>query len=232
MSRLDNLRRPILCYVTDRRSLPLATSADAISLLLRKIETVAAAGMDWVQIREKDLCGRDCAALTSNALSRVAGKPASTVAARVLVNDRLDVALSTSAGGAHLGEESLPVHEARRLVSAHGAGRRLLKSFLLGVSCHSLEAACLAERSGADYIFFGPIFDTPSKAAYGAPQGLQGLEEITSAIAIPVIAIGGITVVNAESCFSAGAAGIAAIRLFQDAADPAAVIDTLRKFGN
>lgn len=222
MSRLANPGRPLLCYVTDRRSLPLATSGDAARRLVDKIEQVALAGADWIQIREKDLSGRELASLAVEALGRLGkdGPPR----ARVLLNDRLDVALATASGGAHLGEEGLPAPEARRLAAARGT-----EDFLLGVSCHSLEAARDAERTGADYVFFGPVFATPSKAAYGVPQGLPALEKIAAALGIPVVAIGGITLGNAASCFSAGARGIAAIRLFQDAADPRAVVAQLRQ---
>jgi thiamine-phosphate pyrophosphorylase len=100
--------------------------------------------------------------------------------------------------------------------------------FLVGVSCHSQEAAKSAEDGGADYIFFGPVFTTPSKAAYGAPQGLARLAEVCRSVSLPVLAIGGIALENATSCLAAGAAGIAAIRLFQDAYDLASLVKTLR----
>jgi thiamine-phosphate pyrophosphorylase len=85
-----------------------------------------------------------------------------------------------------------------------------------------------AARDGADYIFFGPVFATPSKTAFGAPQGLQQLGEVCSAVAVPVLAIGGISVDNASDCLAAGAAGIAAIRLFQETSDPASLIARFR----
>ena len=146
---------------------------------------------------------------------------------RILVNDRLDVALAEHAGGVHLSENSLPPEEARRLLGSLSA-KIPSHDFLIGVSCHSLKAAQLAASAGADYIFFGPVFATPSKAAYGAPQGLDRLAEVCGSVAIPVLAIGGITLANASSCFSAGACGIAAIRLFQDSADPAELVRKLR----
>src|SRR5258705_8741425 len=109
----------ILCYVTDRHSLSEAESRKAQELLLSKIEAAAAAGVDWIQIREKDLSGRDCGLLTREALQRAAKSPASNAApTRILVNDRLDVALSEGAGGVHLSENSLPLPEAKRLVRA------------------------------------------------------------------------------------------------------------------
>jgi thiamine-phosphate pyrophosphorylase len=224
-------RKPILCYVTDRRELDLgrATSSGesssknvsivALRALLEKIRNAAAAGISWVQIREKNLETR---ALVD--LVRLAVAASRETRTSVLVNDRLDVALATGAAGVHLGETSLPVEtvaEWRR-----SAGRA---EFLIGASCHSLEAAQKAEGAGADYIFFGPVFATPSKAAFGAPQGIERLHEICRSARIPVLAIGGITVENAHSCFAVGAAGVAAIRVFQESDDMSAVITRLRK---
>jgi thiamine-phosphate pyrophosphorylase len=226
VSRLSSSRgETTLCYVTDRRILPVENLADASEALLRKIEVAAAAGVDWIQIREKDLSGKDCADVTNKGWRRAAQAAAGGASpARILVNDRLDVALSEGAGGVHLGEHSLPVAEARRIADSRGLG----KDFLIGSSCHSLEAAKAAERGGADYIFFGPVFATPSKAAYGAPQGLERLAEVCRSVCLPVLAIGGISLENAASCFAAGARGIAAIRLFQDAQDVKSLVQALR----
>jgi thiamine-phosphate pyrophosphorylase len=144
---------------------------------------------------------------------------------RIIVNDRLDVAFAARADGVHLGENSLPPSEAKQLVRP----LQREEDFLIGVSCHSLEAAKFAERSGADYLFFGPVFDTPSKAAYGPPQGLYRLAEVCRSVSIPVLAIGGIALANCAACFSAGASGIAAIRLFQDAENLLVLVQALRK---
>jgi thiamine-phosphate pyrophosphorylase len=225
--RADN--KLILCYVTDRRSLPAAPNEDLIRPLLEKISTIAAAGIDWIQIREKDLSGKQSASLAREALisvSRPAGHP--KFATRIVVNDRLDVALAEQAGGVHLGENSLPVEEAKRLLLSSPAAQTPTHNSILGVSCHSLDAAKSAASSGADYIFFGPIFTTPSKAPFGAPQGLERLAEVCTSVNIPVLAIGGITLANVSSCLSAGASGIAAIRLFQDSADPASIVRAIR----
>lgn len=132
--------------------------------------------------------------------------------ARILVNDRLDVALAANAAGIHLGEKSLPLEAVVNWRRSSGR-----TDFQIGVSCHSLNAARPAERGGADYIFFGPVFATPSKAAFGPPQGLERLREVCAAVEIPVLAIGGVNFENARACLDAGAAGVAAIRLFQDA---------------
>ncbi len=227
VSRINNSARdPLLCYVTDRRSLPDFELGKARETLLSKIQAAARAGVDWIQIREKDLSGRDCTSLAQEVLLRAAKSPARNGAsARILVNDRLDVALSERAGGVHLGEKSLPPSEARRLVNAVIPSQ----DFLIGASCHSLEAARSAASDGADYLFFGPIFTTPSKAAFGAPQSLERLGEVCRAVSIPVLAIGGITLENAPDCLAAGAAGIAAIRLFQNARDIFSPVQSLRK---
>jgi thiamine-phosphate pyrophosphorylase len=231
-------RKPILCYVTDRRSLQASAQTGSLDPLLEKIEQIVAAGIDWIQLREKDLSGRSCAALAREALRRAsnqpaqAGSPARLLAglpARILVNDRLDIAIAEQAGGVHLGENSLPTQDANRLITASQAAQTLSQDFILGVSCHSLEAAQSAAAAGADYIFFGPVFATPSKAAYGAPQGLRHLAEVCASLKIPVLAIGGITLENAPACLSAGASGIAAIRLFQDSTDPATIMKALRQ---
>jgi thiamine-phosphate pyrophosphorylase len=196
---------------------------------VHKLEAVASAGVDWIQIREKDLSARDLTWLTSQILSPARGghdlAGTRNHGARIIVNDRLDVALAERAGGVHLGESSLPVIDAKRLAIMRGVS----DDFLVGVSCHSLEAAKFAEREGADYLFFGPIFATPSKVRFGAPQGLERLAVVCDSVSIPVIAIGAITLENASTCLAAGAAGIAAIRLFQQASDPKLVVDGLRK---
>src|SRR5216684_1788056 len=113
----------------------------------------------------------------------------------------------------------------KRLVKAQALSRH----FLIGASCHSLDAVRSVASGGADYLFFGPIFATPSKAGFGAPQGLERLAEVCRAVSIPVLAIGGITLANASACLAAGASGIAAIRLFQDARDMSSLVQSLRK---
>ncbi|GAC1621887.1 MAG: thiamine phosphate synthase [Candidatus Acidiferrum sp.] len=191
--------------------------------MLDKISELSTAGIDWIQIREKDLSGKECAALVEQALRRSAS--ASSNPPRILVNDRLDVALSESAAGVHLGEQSLPLSAVKGMLQI----RSLPADFLTGASCHSLDAARSAEQQGADYVFFGPVFATPAKVSYGPPQGLAALEKVSRALAIPVLAIGGISLENASHCIFAGASGVAAIRLFQDAPDPAARIKTFRQ---
>ena len=218
-------RFPVLCYVTDRRSLAAVGSADAGVALRRKIQAIIAAGIDCVQIREKDLTARLISDVARDALrSAAASVGAGHAIPRIVINDRLDVALAEGADGVHLGETGLPVKDARALIENWTAHR----DFVVGVSCHSVEAVRTAASAGADYVFFGPVFATPSKAAFDSPQGLELLEDACRGVAIPVIAIGGVTLENAGRCFAAGARGIAAIRLFQRADDPAATIAALR----
>ena len=195
-------------------------------MLLDSIASAAAAGVDWIQLREKDYSGREWATVVKESLERVKCAGSAT---RILVNDRLDVALACGAGGVHLSENGLPVGDACRLRDDFFASRNQTADFLVGLSCHSLGAALGAARAGADYIYFSPIFFTPSKANYGPPQGVERLARICAAIDIPVIAIGGITAENAPECWRAGASGIAAIRLFQDQPQLEEVVKELQR---
>jgi thiamine-phosphate pyrophosphorylase len=208
----------LLCYVTDRRA--LSDPAD----LIGRIARAASAGIPWIQIREKDLSTRELLALARAAVTVAAENSAPESPVRIIVNDRLDVALAARAAGVHLAESSIPVAAVnewrRRGVSTN--------AIMLGASCHSVEAARTAERDGADYVFFGPVFATPGKARFGPPQGLKRLEEVSRSVKIPVLAIGGITAENAGECIAAGAAGIAAIRMFQEAGDLPALAAGLR----
>src|SRR5579862_8874797 len=147
------VRQPLqLFYITDRAQLK--------SPLEEKIAQAMDAGVDWIQIREKDLTARQLLALAERAVAK-ARHAGST---RVVVNDRIDVALAASAHGVHLTTRSLPIAEVRRIVP---------EGFLIGKSCHSLADAEAAESTGADYILLGPIFPTPSKLPYGPPLGVS-----------------------------------------------------------
>jgi thiamine-phosphate pyrophosphorylase len=206
-----------VCYVTGGKSLG---AADRVENVLPKIRGAIAAGVDWVQIREKDLPTRDLLSLVLAAGGATEDEAARGLAqrpgkVRVFVNDRLDIALAAGAAGVHLGGESVPAREAIRWCRSGNAPAE----FMIGVSCHDLQQSRAAQEAGASYLFFGPIFDTPSKRAFGTPQGIAKLAEICSAIKIPVIAIGGVSEKNGAECNSAGAAGIAAIRLFQEHGD-------------
>jgi thiamine-phosphate pyrophosphorylase len=165
-----------------------------------------AAGLPAVQVREKDLGAADLAALCRplRALTRDHG-------AHLVVNDRVDVALAVAADGVQRTHASLPVDDIRRI-----AGDRLA----IGASVHSLDDALDAEARGADWIVFGPVYDTPSKRRWGAPQGLERLAKVTAAVRIPVVAIGGITPERVAAVRAAGAAGVAVIAAILDSASP------------
>jgi thiamine-phosphate pyrophosphorylase len=195
--------RPLVCYVTGRESLGGADSSES---LLGRIRAAVAAGADWVQIRERDMNARELLALTRSAIDAAAGR------ARILVNDRLDVALAAGAAGVHLRGSSVPAGEAVRwLRGGHAAA-----DFMVGVSCHSLEEVRASEAAGANYVFYGPVFETPAKKKFGAPQGIDKLAEVCRGVSIPVIGIGGVSGDRGLECVRAGAAGIAAIRMFQE----------------
>lgn len=204
-----------MCYVTDRKG---PGSGDPIGSVLGRIRAAVAAGVDLVQIREKDLAGRELLALVRAALG-ITHENAHAGKAGVVVNDRLDVALAAGAAGVHLGGESLPARDVIRWCRGGNAPA----DFLVGVSCHSLEEVREAESAGASYAFFGPTFETPSKERFGPPQGIARLAEVCRAVRIPVIAIGGVNEANGPECVRAGAAGIAAIRLFQEPRDAVAL---------
>jgi thiamine-phosphate pyrophosphorylase len=206
---------PIVCYVTDGREFP---PENRHRLTLERIRGAIHAGVDLLHIREKDLGARSLLAHVRGALE-IARASASGV--RILVNDRLDVALAAGAAGVHLRAESARADAIIRWCRSGNAPA----DFWIGASCHSLAEARKAEAAEADYAFWGPIFDTPAKRIFGEPLGIGSLAEVCRTVSIPVVAIGGINAENAEACLRAGAAGVAAIRLFQDLADAAALAD-------
>ena len=143
---------PLLCAVTDRHSLA------GPSALSEYVALAVAAGFDWIQIREKDMSARELLAVVRDAAKAAAARENAT---RIIVNDRLDVAIASGAGGVHLGEASLPVAAVNAWRREAVTLKNLPRDFLIGASCHSMEAARAAERDGADYIIFGPVFSTP-----------------------------------------------------------------------
>ncbi len=213
-------RSAVLCYVTDGQALGGDTAR-----LLGVIERAVAADVDWIQIREKQMPTRALLELVRQAVARKA-----VGETKIIVNDRVDVALAAGADGVHLGGSSMPVADVAGWLRRERKRLTLANDFLVGASCHSLEETQQAERDGASYVIFGPMFATPSKAQYGAAQGVERLQEVCAAVRIPVLAIGGIDVNNAVECFRAGAVGIAAIRLFQEAADMPEVVRQLRSW--
>lgn len=183
-----------LCYITsDRTAPPLAALLD---------EAIAC-GVDLIQIRRKFMETRPLMRLAEPAVQRARGGPS-----RVIINGRLDAALALGAAGVHLGHDALPAETVRAIVPP---------GFLVGVSCHSLEEAKAAESAGANYLLLGPVFETPSKLAYGPPLGLDRFGQIAAQIKTPTLALGGMTIERVKPCLEAGAAGIAAIRLFEEA---------------
>ncbi|HOP41741.1 MAG TPA: thiamine phosphate synthase, partial [Geobacteraceae bacterium] len=163
-------------------------------------------GVRAVQLREKDLPARDLYELACRMKETT-----DRYGAKLLVNDRLDVALAAGADGVHLGESSLPLPRAREIV-----GDRLL----IGVSCHGKEGALSAQENGADFITFSPIFFTPSKAPYGEPVGTELLAEACRLLRIPVFALGGIKKERVREVLDYGARGIALISAIIAANDP------------
>ena len=218
-------KKPIVGYVTDRKCLTaVGTEAGLTSIILQNVQAALAAGVDWVQLREKHLEGGQLLEFARRIVDLAAESAAETNRpARIIINDRLDVALAAAADGVHLGRESAPAREIVRWCRAGNAP----DGFVVGVSCHSVEDAREAENAKADYIFFGPVFETPSKRAFGTPQGLEKLAEVCRAVSMPVVAIGGVKQENAAACIHAGAAGIAAIRMFQESPDTKAVTEAI-----
>ena len=170
------------------------------------IEDALKGGVKAVQLREKDLSPRDLyeLAVDIRCLSHRYG-------AKMLVNDRIDIAMAVGADGVHLGERSISPEVARKLLG---------EERLIGVSCHDAESALAAWQGGADFITLGPVFFTPSKAEFGKPLGLSVLEEVARLVKIPVFAIGGIKPMNVREALSAGAWGIAVISAILSADDP------------
>ncbi|MBI4464581.1 MAG: thiamine phosphate synthase [Acidobacteria bacterium] len=190
-------------YITARQQLkPLPGSENVEQALQEKVRAAFSARVDYVQVREKDLPARRLARLVEEL--RALPEKQST---RLLVNERLDIALGCGADGVHLPSDSLPVSQVR---SRAGEGS------IVGVSCHSEPDVAQAAAGGADYVLLGPVFETPSKPDAHA-LGLVKLEEICRRFPIRVFALGGMDRGNAASCIRAGAAGVAGIRLFQGA---------------
>lgn len=187
------------CYlITDRRQ----TGGRA---LVAALEAAVHAGIKAIQLREKDLTPREQFALAEEARDVV-----QPLGARLFINERADIARAAGLDGVHLTSASLSPRAARRCLRAGS---------LVGVSTHSLAEARFAETFGADFITFGPVFYTASKASYGEPRGLEELQRICTAVTLPVFALGGITVARIPACLRAGAHGVAAISALLDVPD-------------
>ena len=184
---------PVICLITDR-------SRGGADATVERVRWAAGAGVHLVQVRERDLDGGPLTALVRRCVEAVRGSRA-----RVVVNDRVDVALAAGAHGVHLRADSMPAPRVRALCPA---------GFLVGRSVHARnEAIDAAAAGGLDYLLFGTVFATMSKPGR-APVGLAVLADVASAVTIPVLAVGGVTPDKVEQVVMAGAAGFAAIGMF------------------
>jgi thiamine-phosphate pyrophosphorylase len=211
--------RCLLYYITDRTHFCGDEGARSHALL-EKIAEAAAAGVDYVQIREKDLSGRELERLARDAAAVVhTSTPVRTenrelrygVRTRLLVNSRTDIALAAGADGVHLRSDDIAPHEVRKLLEVAGQRLTPADSFLIAASCHGVDDVFRAESAKTDFAVFAPVFGKRSVPGVG----LTDLKKACRA-KIPVLALGGVTLENAASCLDAGAAGVAGIRLFQE----------------
>ncbi len=184
---------PVWCMITEGNA-----AADREAWLGRIAKAVHA-GAGMIQIREKQLEAGELLDLTRSAI-------AAAGAATVIVNSRVDVAIAAGAAGVHLPADAVDPTRWRAIAPAQ---------FLIGVSCHTLAELRQAEREGASYAIFGPVFAPLSKTSSLAPRGLEGLRTATRSVRVPLYAVGGITRANAVDCFETGAAGVAAISLYR-----------------
>jgi thiamine-phosphate pyrophosphorylase len=210
----------LLFYITDRRQFSGDENARQRTLLA-KIEEGTRCGVDVIQLREKDLSTRELEVLTRATL-RVIGENSAQPVTHLLINSRSDVAIACGADGVHLRSDDLSPSDVRKIWTHGGHPARPL----ISVSCHSKADVARAADEGADFAVFAPVFekkDTPQNRA----AGVDGLRQACGQ-KIPVLALGGVTLNNARACIDAGAAGIAAIRLFQQN-DIAEVVRTLRR---
>ena len=180
---------------------PITSGKSSIPDILRLIHAAVDAEVPLFQIREKTLSARALYEVVVRAVSVTRDSKT-----RLIVNDRVDVARAAGADGVQLTARSLPASIVRRVCGPE---------LLIGVSTHSREEAQAARDGGADFVLFGPVFETESKRAFGPPQGLNKLRDVARALdEFPVLAIGGITLENIPACLSAGARGVAGISLF------------------
>ncbi len=209
----------LLYYITDRSQFD-GTEADRRRRLLEKIAEAARAGVEYIQLREKDLSARELETLAAQAMQTIVSVESENRKWRtaLLINSRTDVALAVGASGVHLRSDDIPPSEVKKIWAEGGAGVLVGKTPpstpIVAVSCHASGEVANAAAENADFAVFAPIFEKP--ASPDAPAA--GLEALRRAChyQIPVLALGGVTLQNAPQCLDAGAAGIAAIRLFQE----------------
>ena len=222
---------PLLYYITDRTAFP-GDERTRRRRLLDKIAEAATQGVDYIQLREKDLSTRDLESLAREAMRIIGEKrklatdhwPLTTA---FLINSRTDVALATAANGVHLRANDISPQEVRTAWQGSCGAGALAREIqpripLIAVSCHSPQEVAQAAANQATLAVFAPVFEKKD----AQPTGLEALKQACQA-PIPVLALGGVTLQNAQSCLQAGAAGIAAIRLFQEN-DIAEIIRQLR----
>jgi thiamine-phosphate pyrophosphorylase len=196
-----------LYLITDRRQVPPERT------LIDTVQAALEGGVRVVQLREKDLTARELYPLALE-LRRLTKR----FDAKLLINDRLDVAEAVDADGVHLGGASLPVRTARLLLGPHR---------LIGASTHSLEEVLEAQEGGADFVTFGPVYFTPSKAPYGPPVGLERLREACACAPIPIFALGGVNPLRIPEIVDAGACGAALISAILTANNPSLIASSL-----
>jgi thiamine-phosphate pyrophosphorylase len=211
-------KRCLLYYITDRTRFVGEDPVRRRELLFR-IAEAARAGIDYIQLRERDLSARALETLARDAVVAVRNSvPLRTenreLRTRLLINSRTDVALAAGADGVHLRADDISPNEVRQVVRVFCHRPLTTDHFLVAASCHSKEDVMRAESEGADFAVFAAVFGK-SSAPGTQPTGIAALREACQA-RIPVIALGGVTIKNAASCLEAGAAGIAGIRLFQE----------------
>jgi len=219
-----------LYYITDSGQLS-AQRDESLRLLLDRISAAASAGIDAIQIREKDLNARELVQLGVRAVEnvrRVNIQGLSRTSTKVLVNSRIDAAIACGADGVHLRSDDVSAADARAIFAQAG-----ISTALIGVSCHTIQDVSLAEGHGADFAVYGPVFGKADSEA--PPTGLAGLKEVcrrrrAAQHPMPVLALGGVTANNGGACLKAGARGIAGIRLFQNG-NLAETVSQLRRIG-
>ena len=209
----------LLYYISDRRQFP-GDESSRRSALLAKIAEAAHAGVDYVQLREKDLSARELELLAGEAVRviREEQRPANSeprTATRLLINSRVDIALASGADGVHLRSDDIAPADVREIWRMCGAASHAREKLpIVAMSCHCLSDVVRAQSLSADFAVFGPVFE--KRDAPGTePKGCAELRA-ACAVEIPVLALGGVTLANAASCRAAGAAGLAGIRLFQE----------------
>jgi thiamine-phosphate pyrophosphorylase len=203
----------LLYYITDRTQFR-GDEADQRAALVGKVAEAARAGVNYVQLRERDLSGRQLEALAQELVTIVRENSTPGEASHrtcLLINSRTDVALAVGADGVHLRSRDVSPRDIRKVVEAAGTAAR---PFIVAISCHRKEDVMRASEDGVDFVVFAPVFGKTGKAG-SPPAGLAALKTACDA-AIPVLALGGVTIENSASCFEVGASGVAGIRLFQE----------------